>query len=76
MAGPERGSPRGGVTPTKGQRALSEGAHKIEAPPTDGAGTERVTDGGGRGVKRTLNEAAHKLGHWPVTQTPREDTGP
>ena len=75
MAGPERGSKGSGATPTTGRRALSESAHKIEAPPTDGAGTEGVT-GGGRTVKRNFNEAAHKLGHWPVTQTPRKDTGP
>ncbi|MGZ4272573.1 MAG: potassium transporter Kup [Solirubrobacteraceae bacterium] len=76
MAGPERGSPRGGVTPAPGRRALSEGAHKIESPPGDGAGTGHPADGAGPGVKRNFNEAAHKLGHWPVTQAPRKDTGP
>jgi KUP system potassium uptake protein len=73
MAGPERGSPRGGVTPTSRKRALSEGAHKIEAPPTDGGG---VPSPPAQGVKRNFNEAAHKLGHWPVSQTPRKVTGP
>ncbi|MGZ4313435.1 MAG: potassium transporter Kup [Solirubrobacteraceae bacterium] len=76
MAGPERGSPRGGVTPAPGRRALSEGAHKIESPPGDGAGTGHPADGAGPGVKRNFNEVAHKLGHWPVTQAPRKDTGP
>ncbi|MGZ4351412.1 MAG: hypothetical protein ACXVRX_12920, partial [Solirubrobacteraceae bacterium] len=66
MAGPERGSPRGGVTPAPGRRALSEGAHKIESPPGDGAGTGHPADGARPGVKRNFNEAAHKLGHWPV----------
>jgi KUP system potassium uptake protein len=75
MPGPEPGSPRGGVTPTSGRRALSEGAHKIEAPPADGAPAERATSGG-NGVKRNFNEAAHKLGHWPVTQAPRKESGP
>ncbi len=29
------------------------------------------------GVKRSFNEAAHKLGYWPVTTTPRrKETGP
>ena len=29
------------------------------------------------GVKRNFNEAAHKLGYWPVTEVPRKkDTGP
>jgi KUP system potassium uptake protein len=75
MAGPERGSRRGGATPTAGRRALSENAHKGEAAPTDGAGSSRPP-ATGNGVKRNFNEAAHKLGHWPVTQTPRKDTGP
>jgi KUP system potassium uptake protein len=75
MAGTDPGSPRGGVTPTSGRRALSESAHKVEVPPTDGAAGARAA-GGGYGVKRNFNEAAHKLGHWPITQTPRKDTGP
>src|SRR6185312_10257507 len=73
MAGPERG--RGsGATPTTGRRALSEGAHKIDGAPTDGATSP--APGNKAGVKRNFNEAAHKLGYWPVTQTPREDKGP
>jgi KUP system potassium uptake protein len=62
------------VTPTSGRRALSESAHKVETPPTDGAAAKRPA--GGNGVKRNFNEAAHKLGHWPITQTPRKDSGP
>ena len=40
MAGPERGPSRG-TTPTTDRRVLSEGAHKIDAPPTDGTGSPR-----------------------------------
>ncbi len=75
MAGPERGS-KSGVTPTPGRRALSEGAHKIEAPPTDGADSPPPVNGPRTGVKRNFNEAAHKLGYWPVTAVPREAKGP
>ncbi len=72
MAAPERGSGTG-VTPASGRRALSEGGHKIDAPPTDGA----PTNGPKTGVKRNFNEAAHKLGYWPVTEEPRQkDTTP
>ncbi len=76
MAGPERGPERGGATPTAGPRSRSEGAHKIESPPTDGAGAAQDSDGARTGVKRNFNEAAHKLGYWPVTQAPRKDSGP
>jgi KUP system potassium uptake protein len=69
MAGPERGPTKGG-TPTADRRVLSEGAHKIDAPPTDGAGAPANTPPGG--VKRNFNEAAHKLGYWPVTQEARK----
>ena len=72
MAGPERG-PSGGVTPTTDRRALSEGAHKIDAPPTDGAGVVAPVNGPKTGVKRNFNEAAHKLGYWPVTGGAREE---
>ena len=68
MAAPERGS-GSGVTP-KGRRALSEGAHKMDAPPTDGAAPS--ANGPKTGVKRNFNEAAHKLGYWPVTVEPRK----
>jgi KUP system potassium uptake protein len=76
MAGPERGA-RGGVTPTTGRRVLSEGGHKLDAPPTDGASTALPTTRQTSGVKRNFNEAAHKLGYWPVTEAPRKkDTEP
>jgi KUP system potassium uptake protein len=75
MAGPER-RPSGGPSPTTDRRALSEGAHKIDAPPTDGGGVAAPVNGPKSGVKRNFNEAAHKLGYWPVTQTPRKETGP
>ena len=76
MAAPERGPERGGTTPTAGRRTLSEGAHKIESPPTDGAGAAHDSDDAQPRVKRNFNEAAHKLGYWPVTQAPRKETGP
>jgi len=76
MAGPERGPERGAGTPTASRRALSESAHKGESPSTDGVGTGAPSDGGQTRVKRNFNEAAHKLGYWPVTQAPRKDTGP
>ena len=77
MAGPERGPSRG-TTPTTDRRVLSEGAHKIDAPPTDGTGVAAPVNGPKTGVKRNFNEAAHKLGYWPVTQEARskKDTGP
>ncbi len=75
MAGPERGPSRG-VTPTPDRRALSEGAHKIDAPPTDGPGVAGPANGPKSGVKRNFNEAAHKLGYWPVTAVPRAAKGP
>jgi KUP system potassium uptake protein len=71
----------GGVTPTPGRRALSEGAHKLDGPPPEAASDTPDPNGSDSvatktGVKRTLNEAAHKLGHWPVRTVPRTDTGP
>ncbi|HEY6526954.1 MAG TPA: potassium transporter Kup [Solirubrobacteraceae bacterium] len=77
MAGPERGPAKGGI-PTADRRVLSEGAHKIDAPPTDGAPVVPPANGPKAGVKRNFNEAAHKLGYWPVTAEarPKKDTGP
>jgi KUP system potassium uptake protein len=43
------------------QRTLHEGAHKLTGG--DAAGE-------GRSAKRTFNEAAHKLGYWPVGPAP------
>jgi KUP system potassium uptake protein len=45
------------------------------APTTgrEGDGATSVADAPARPVKRNFNEAAHKIGHWPVTQdAPRE----
>src|ERR1700759_4685168 len=74
MAGPDRG--RGsGAAPTTGRRTLSEGAHKLDAAATDGV--TQAVPAPKTGVKRNFNEAAHKLGYWPVTEEPRKkDTGP
>jgi KUP system potassium uptake protein len=49
-----------------GRRTLSEGAHQVD-------GAASVADAPPRPSKRNFNEAAHKLGHWPVTpEAPRE----
>ena len=45
-----------------GHRSLNEAAHKTAPPARNGNG--QVMPGG---VRRTFNEAAHKLGYWPVT---------
>jgi len=53
------------VRPVRRRRTLDEAAHKAASgePGTDG-----VAGGpAGGGVRRSFNEAAHKLGHWPVT---------
>ena len=47
------------MTPESGRGTLSEEAQK-----TDGAVS--VAEAPARPVKRNFNEAAHKLGHWPV----------
>jgi KUP system potassium uptake protein len=50
----------------EGRRTLSEAAHKLD-------GAAPVADPPASPAKRNFNEAAHKLGHWPVTpQAPRE----
>ncbi|HZU40146.1 MAG TPA: KUP/HAK/KT family potassium transporter [Solirubrobacteraceae bacterium] len=53
------------MRPVRRRRTLDEAAHKAASgePGTDG-----VAGGpAGGGVRRSFNEAAHKLGHWPVT---------
>ena len=54
------------------RRALSEGGHKLDAAPMDGAPSTQPGNGPKTGVKRNFNEAAHKLGYWPVTMQPRK----
>ena len=49
-----------------GRRSLHEAAHK--STPTAGNGNGKG-DAMPAGVRRTFNEAAHKLGYWPVTPT-------
>ncbi|MGH2893632.1 MAG: KUP/HAK/KT family potassium transporter, partial [Solirubrobacteraceae bacterium] len=43
----------------EGRRTLSEGAHKVD-------GAAAVADALARPAQRNFNEAAHKLGHWPI----------
>jgi KUP system potassium uptake protein len=56
------------VTPPNGHRSLHEAAHKA-APKAPGANGNGNGNGMPSGVRRTFNEAAHKLGYWPVTPT-------
>src|SRR6201994_542181 len=50
---------------TTRKRPLHEGAHKT---PSEGDGTDATQP---RGVRHNFNEAAHKLGYWPVSPAPR-----
>ena len=54
------------MTPVRGRRVLDEGAHKLE-PGAAHAGGEPASK---PGPKRNFNEAAHKLGYWPVRPAP------
>ncbi len=66
------------MTPSK--RPLFEAAHKRRADPSAKAEAATVPPQDGAtspGVRKSFNEAAHKLGHWPVGPTePREAKGP
>ena len=54
------------MTPESGRRTLSEEAHEAD-------GAVSVAEAPARPVKRNFNEAAHKLGHWPVRpEAPKE----
>jgi KUP system potassium uptake protein len=64
--------PPGGVTPAPKRPPVRDGARKPDGVPGAALGEERPRTG----VKRTFNEAAHKLGYWPVTPAPRIDAGP
>ena len=59
------------MTPTPGRQATPEGDQKLDpATATDGDTPKSA-------VKRNFNEAAHKLGYWPVRPAPvREDQEP
>ncbi len=50
-----------------GRRSLHEAAHK-DGPPAPSTATMP------NGVRRTFNEAAHKMGYWPVVPVPAPDT--
>jgi len=54
------------MTPTRGRRALDEGAHKLDP----GVRSEADPETGKPKGKRNFNEAAHKLGYWPVRPAP------
>src|ERR1700761_5777104 len=55
------------------KRALHEGAHKLGS---DGDGDADVAKDAPRGVRHNFNEAAHKLGYWPVSPAPRPTPPP
>jgi KUP system potassium uptake protein len=50
------------MAPPPSRRSLHEAAHK-SAPAANGHSAQQMPGG----VRRTFNEAAHKLGYWPVT---------
>jgi KUP system potassium uptake protein len=54
------------MSPSPSRPTLHEAAHKL---PEDGQGEGNLA--ARTGVRRSLNEAAHKLGHWPVGPEPR-----
>ena len=61
------------MTPTRGRRTLSENAHKLDHGSVGAPEETRAKPG----PKRTFNEAAHKLGYWPVRDAPiKEAPGP
>ena len=50
---------------------------KAVSSPPDTVEQQRPTDPGApRSDRRSFNEAAHKLGHWPVGPAPRPERGP
>jgi KUP system potassium uptake protein len=54
------------MTPESGPRTLSEEARKVD-------GATSLAEAPARPIKRNFNEAAHKLGHWPVQpEAPKE----
>ena len=61
------------------RRSLHEAAHNPhQKPPADLNGEAAVTNGNGpahSGVRRSFNEAAHKLGAWPVTTVAAKPIG-
>jgi KUP system potassium uptake protein len=54
------------VSGSRGNRSLHEAAHKLELRDRDGNGAAAAPSG----VRRTFNEAAHKLSYWPVSTAP------
>ncbi|HWE12109.1 MAG TPA: KUP/HAK/KT family potassium transporter [Solirubrobacteraceae bacterium] len=61
------------MTPTRGRRPLDQGAEKADQPaqPDGDSGAPKSA------VKRNFNEAAHKLGNWPMGPAPvKEEMGP
>ncbi len=57
------------MTPESGQRTLTEEARKVD-------GATSVAEAPARPVKRNFNEAAHKLGHWPVQPEASRERAP
>src|SRR3984957_3074959 len=77
MANRDAGPGAGGVTPGSGPglRKPPESGRKLDGG-ADSASAGPATVTARPGVKRNFNEAAHKLGNWPVRPAPVKDTGP
>ncbi len=54
------------MTPTRTRQTLDEGAHKLD-PGVERNGEPLPVE---PGIKRNFNEAAHKLGYWPMRPAP------
>ncbi len=60
------------MSPPDRPRRYHEAAHKLGRDGGDGAAPTTVAPER-TGVRRSFNEAAHKLGYWPVRPAPRPD---
>ena len=61
-------------TPSRSIEPLSERAPAVSPHPSSIADTEPAADAS-RSVRRSFNEAAHKLGYWPVRPGPAAEHG-
>ncbi|MFL5824612.1 MAG: hypothetical protein ACJ764_14360, partial [Solirubrobacteraceae bacterium] len=61
------------MSPPQPRPTLHEAAHERPEDRGDQLDSDQST---GTGVRRTLNEAAHKLGNWPVRPEPVEEETP
>lgn len=61
------------MSPSQSRIPLHEAAHKLSEDGHEAGESDLSTR---TGVRRSLNEAAHKLGYWPVRPEPREEPEP